>query len=477
MQKTNGHDLPSISDAVEKTKPAIERICAEVWEEAELSKEEVKSAQIHIRELEAAGFKITSRGTSGYPTAFIAEWSQGEGGGKIGFLPEYDALPGLGNAPVSEQAPRSDQKTTGHGCGHNLLGAGCTGAAIALKGLMETESVPGTLRVYGCAAEESAGVKVFMARDGLFNDVDACLAWHSAPMAMVGPVRSAAVNQIQVEFFGKTAHAGFAPWEGRSALHALELFAHGVNLMREHVEPTTRIQYIVEAGGTATNVVCDYTRLQLAIRDKDRGRVEAITAWAKQLAEGAAMGTQTRAKCDVQFGLWDLLPNGPIIEQTYANMEMIGMPQWTEEEQSFARACQKNMNVPELGMSTKLSPLSPNEITVGGATDVADVSWNTPTGVFVMPTLPLGVGLHTWPVTACGGMSIGLKGTIVAAAVMTATGYDLLTDAKLRESARADFERRRGDIKYVSAISDKQNGAAGLGSMLKDGSDEMVVGS
>ena len=218
-------------------------------------------------------------------------------------------------------------------------------------------------------------------------------------------------------------------------------------------------------------------RLQLAIRDKDRGRVEAITAWAKQLAEGAAMGTQTRAKFDVQFGLWDLLPNGPIIERTYANMEKIGMPQWTEEEQSFARACQKNMNVPELGMATKLSPLSPNEITVGGATDVADVSWNTPTGVFVMPTLPLGVGLHTWPVTACGGMSIGLKGTMAAAAVMTATGYDLLTDAKLRKSARADFEKRRGDIKYVSAVSDEQNGAAGLGSMLKDGSDEMVVGS
>ena len=261
MQKANGNDLQSVMDAVEKTRSAIERICAEVWQEAELSKEEVKSAQIHIRELEAAGFVITSRGTSGYPTAFVAEWSQGEGGAKLGFLPEYDALPDLGNAPVSEQAPRSDNHTSGHGCGHNLLGAGCTGAAIALKQLMEQDSVPGTLRVYGCAAEESAGVKVYMARDGLFDDLDACLAWHSAPMAMVGFVRAAAVNQIQVEFFGKTAHAGFAPWEGRSALHALELFAHGVNLMREHVEPTARIQYTFDTAGAAVNVVSDYTRL------------------------------------------------------------------------------------------------------------------------------------------------------------------------------------------------------------------------
>jgi aminobenzoyl-glutamate utilization protein B len=476
MRKTMGNGRPYIMDAIEKTKPAIERMCAEVWQEAELSQEEVESAQIHIRELEAAGFKITSRGTSGYPTAFVAEWRQGKGGGKIGFLPEYDALPDLGNAPVSEQAPRSDNKTSGHGCGHNLLGAGCTGAAIALKGIMEQEGLAGTLRVYGCAAEENRGVKVLMARDGLFDDMDACLAWHSAPIALVGQIRTAATSQIQVEFFGKTAHAGFAPWEGRSALHALELFAHGVNLMREHVEPTTRIQYIFEAAGTAVNVVCDYSRLRMTIRDKDRSRVEAITAWARQLAEGAAMGTQTRERFEVPFGTWDLLPNGPLIERTYANMEKIGMPQWTEEEQSFARACQKNMKVPELGMATQLSPLSPKEISVGGSTDVADVSWNAPTGVFVMPTFPLGVGLHTWPVTACGGMSIGLKGTMTAAAVMTATGYDLLTDAKLREAARADFEKRKGDVKYVSAVSQDQADAAGRASMFKDGHDEIVVG-
>jgi aminobenzoyl-glutamate utilization protein B len=475
MANANGNNLPSIMHAVEKTRPASERICAEVWEEAELSRAEFKSVQIHIRELEVAGFTITDRKALGCATAFVAEWSNGKGGAKIGFLPEYDALPGLGNAPVSEQAPRADDKTTGHGCGHNLLGAGCTGAAIALKQLMEKDSVPGTLRVYGCAAEENMGIKVDMARDGLFDDLDAALAWHSAPIALVGYVRTAAVSHIQVEFFGKSAHAGAAPWEGRSALHAAELFAHGVNLMREHVEPTARIQYVIQSGGGAVNVVSDYTRLRLAIRDKDRGRVEATTAWARQIAEGAAMGTQTRTKFEVQFGLWDLLPNGPLIERTHTHMENIGMPRWSEEEQRFARECQKNMKVKELGLATKVMPLSLKEITVGGGTDVGDVSWNAPTVAFVMPTLPLGVGLHTWPVTACGGMSIGLKGAVTAAAVMTATGYDLLTDAKLRESARADFVKRKGNIQYVCALPKGQTVSIDAASMLKEGHDEMVA--
>ncbi len=474
MQTTDNTIPASIMNAIEKTKPAIERIGLEVWNEAELSQAEHKSAQIHIRELEAAGFKITTAGTCGYTAAFVAEWSQGTGGAKVGFLSEYDALPGLGNETVSEQKQRSNGNKNGHGCGHNQLGAGCTGAAIALKQVMENDSIPGTLRVYGCASEEKEGVKVLMSRDGLFNDLDGALAFHSAPLPIVGFVRTAAVNYLKVEFFGKTAHAGMAPWEGRSALHAAELFAHGLNVMREHVEPTTRIHYIIESGGAATNVVSDYTKLRVGIRDKDRSRVVAVTEWATQVAEGAAMATQTRTECKVLFGTWDLLPNGPLIERVHANMERIGVPKWTEEEQAFARACQKNLGVPEKGMATTVIRV-PSEKTVGGGTDVGDVSWNTPTGVFGFPTSPVGVGLHTWPVTACGGMSIGVKGAVAAAVIMAATGYELLTDAELRESARADFEKRKGSIQYVSAVSPGQKGPpSGPDQELKTGSDEMV---
>ena len=221
--------------------------------------------------------------------------------------------------PLPRQAPAPNGKTSGHGCGHNLLGAGCTGAAIALKTIMEQDGISGLVRVYGCAAEETTGAKVFMARDGLFDDLDACLAWHSAPVAAVGFVRTAAVNNIRVEFFGKTAHAGIDPWHGRSALDALELFCHGLNLMREHVEPTARIHYVVEAGGETPNVVPDYARLALFIRDVDRTRVEATTQWARELADGAALGTQTRAKFTLAFGLYDLLPNTPLVERLRAS--------------------------------------------------------------------------------------------------------------------------------------------------------------
>jgi len=463
-----------VLDAIEEIKPVIERIALDVWNEAELSQVELNSAKIHIRELEAAGFTITSTQTCGYVAAFVAEWSQGNGGAKVGFLPEYDALPGLGNEAVAEQKPRRNGNSNGHGCSHNQIGAGCTGAAIALKLVMEKNSIPGTLRVYGCAAEEKEGVKVLMARDGLFDDLDAALAFHPAPMAIVGYVRTASVYSMEVEFLGKTAYAGVAPWEGRSALHAAELFAHGLDLMREHSEPTTRIHYIIESGGAAVNVVADYTKLRVSLRDQDCMRVQAVTEWAKLVAQGAAMATQTRTECKVLFGTWDSLPNGPLIERIHVNMERIGLPKWTNEEQVFARECQKRMNSPEAGLATSMI-LIPTEKTVGGGTDIGDVSWNTPTGIFGFPTFSLGIGLHTWPVTACGGMSIGMKGGVAAAAILAATGYEVLTDADLRQAARPDFKKRQSIIQYVPAVAEGQNGPVdGDSKETKVGSDEFV---
>ena len=443
----------AVNAAIDAATPAIARICAEVWELAELSLEEVASANVHMRELEAAGFTITSRGTSGQATAFIAEWEQGTAGPRIGFLPEYDALPGLGNAARAQQTPAPNGKTSGHGCGHNLLGAGCTGAAMALQALMEQDGVPGLVRVYGCAAEETTGAKVFMARDGLFDDLDACLAWHSAPVAAVGFARTAAVNNIRVEFFGKTAHAGIDPWHGRSALDALELFCHGLNLMREHVEPTARIHYVVEAGGETPNVVPDYARLALFIRDVDRTRVAATTQWARELADGAALGTQTRTKFTVAFGLYDLLPNTPLVERLHAHLHAVGVPAWTEDEQAFARECQRTFGVPELGLVPQPLPIIPDRAE-GGSTDVGDVSWNTPTVVFLYPSFPLRIGLHTWPVTACGGMSIGTKSAIGAATILTRLAQDLMTDDELRSAARADFDARRAGKTYISPLAE-----------------------
>ncbi len=220
-----------IDQAVEQATPAIKRIAREVWQFAELSLQEVKSAQLVMDLLQEHGFTITSNGTAGIPTAFIAEY--GSGTPILGLLAEYDALPGLGNEAVPYREPRKDQVTSGHGCGHNLLGAGCIGAAIALKQVAAEHKIPGTIRLYGCAAEETEGAKVYMARAGLFNDLDAALHWHPGPFARVTNFTSTAVDQMKIEFFGKGAHAAGGPWLGRSAVHAAELFAHGINLMRE----------------------------------------------------------------------------------------------------------------------------------------------------------------------------------------------------------------------------------------------------
>src|SRR5438105_7804759 len=323
-----------IDQAVEQTNPTIERIAHEVWQLAELSLQEVRSAQLIMDILQEQGFTITSKGTAGVPTAFIAEY--GSGTPILGILAEYDALPGLGNEPVPYREPRKDHVSSGHGCGHNLLGAGCIGAAIALKNVVAEHKIPGTIRLYGCAAETPEGAKVYMARAGLFNDLDAALHWHPGPVAQVSTYRSTAVDQLKIEFFGKGAHAAGSPWLGRSAVHAAELFAHGINLMREHVEPTARLHYIYESAGLAPNVVPDYARICLYVRDCDRAHVEATTPWVQQIAGGAALATQTSSKVLVYTGLYDLLPNSPLAARMQVHLERIGIPTYSEAEQAFA---------------------------------------------------------------------------------------------------------------------------------------------
>ena len=440
-----------VDQAVEQTTPVITRIANEVWQFAELPLQEIKSAQLIIHILEEQGFTITSKGTAGVPTAFIAEYSNGLP--TLGLLVEYDALPGLGNEPVPYREPRKDKVTSGHGCGHNLLGAGSTGAAIALKNVLAEQQLPGTIRVYGCAAEETEGAKVYMARAGLFTDLDAALHWHPSSSAEVSNYRSAAIDQLKIEFFGKGAHAGGSPWLGRSAVHAAELFAHGINLMREHVEPTARLHYIYESAGLAANVVPDYARICLFVRDCDRAHVEASTAWVKQIAEGAALATQATAKVLVYTGIYDLLPNTPLAERMQANLEKVGTPSFTDEEQDFAREIQRNYGVKQEGMTLETMPPGDESTSMGFSTDVGDVSWNTPTMGCGMPTMPIGVSVHTWAATACHGMSIGLKGALQAARVLAWTGFDIMTDAELRQAARADFERRVRGHPYVSPLS------------------------
>jgi aminobenzoyl-glutamate utilization protein B len=437
--------------AVKDIESTIVGISREVWALPAVGLQEHEAMEVHIRVLEKAGFKITGRNAGGHPTAFVAEWSRGSGGPKLGFLPEYDALPGLGNVAEPLQKTPSNGDTDGHACGHNCLGAGCTGAAIALKAIMEAKNLSGTLRVYGCGAEENVGAKVFMAKAGLFDDLDAALAWHSAPVAVTGTVITSANRKIHVSWRGRTAHAGNSPWDGRSALDAAELFAHGVNLMREHVEPTARMHYIYEVAGVAPNIVPDDARIWMTARDVTTDKVNATTKWLGELAEGTALGTQTKAEFSIDLGMSEMIPNETLALRVFEHLGNVPLD-WTEKEQAFAKACQREMNLPESGLATKTMPFI-KEMSAGASSDVGDVSWITPVVLFGWPTLPQGVSLHSWAVTACGGMSIGDKGSLAAATILTAVGYDLLTEPDLRAKAKEELTRRLNGRKYAAVLN------------------------
>ncbi|XZE18182.1 amidohydrolase [Pirellulaceae bacterium SH449] len=445
-QAAERESLKQAKVAVEKVEKTILKISREVWNKPAVGLQEQEAMEVHIRELEGAGFKIISRQSGGHPTAFIAQWRRGSGGPKIGFLPEYDALPGLGNAAEPLVKPAENGRPDGHGCGHNCLGAGCTGAAIALKAMMLERNVVGTLRVYGCGAEENVGPKIFMAKQGLFDDLDSALAWHPATVPVTGTFLTNANHFMRVSWKGRTAHAGMDPWNGRSALDAAELFAHGVNLMREHIEPTARLHYIYEIAGVAPNVVPDEARIWIQARDITTLRVNAITEWLSQLAEGVALGTQTKATFKVELGMAEFIPNETLARRVFEHLQNVPLD-WTPEEQAFATACQRAMGTKELGLATQVAPFI-EDAKLGGSTDVADVSWITPVAVFGWPTIPLGVNLHTWAVTACGATSIGDKGSLASAAILAAVGYELMTEPELLKAAKEEWKQRLDGRKY-----------------------------
>ena len=425
-----------------------------------LSLEEEKSSALLIDILKEHGFSIDSVGTSNIPTAFTA--SYGSGSPVVGVMTEYDALPGLGNEPVAEKTPRKDGCASGHGCGHNLIGAGGLGAAMALKDWMEKNKIKGTLRVFGAAAEESEGAKIYMARDGIFDNLDACLHWHPFNTTTPWHFKCAAVNMLLIDFNGKAAHAGTVPWEGRSALHAAELFAHGIALMREHLHPTARTHYVYTNGGLAPNVVVEHAQIKLFIRDLNRPLVEAMTEWVKQIAKGAATATQTESKALVYCGMHDLLINKPLADRMYEHAVQIGLPVYTVEEQDFAKKCQESTGAKPTGLSDKIIPPSDESPAVGGSTDVGEVSYKTPTMGMLVQTCPEGLGVHTWQATALHGMGIGHKAMIMGAKTMASIGVDLFTDAELLAAAKEDFKQRKGDYVFKSPLDTEMKKPMGL---------------
>jgi aminobenzoyl-glutamate utilization protein B len=444
---TPGDTLKKKEEAVasiEKHKTELIKLSDEVWGFAETALRETRSAKLLADYAEKQGFQVT-RGVAGMPTAFVA--SYGQGSPIIGVLGEYDALPGISQKaqPVKEAL---EAGAAGHGCGHNLFGAASLGAALAIKELIAAGSLKGTIRFYGTPAEEAIGGKIYMAREGLFNDLDVCLAWHPDDETKADVDSSQAIIDFIVEFKGRAAHAAFDPWNGRSAVAALEFFTTGLNRMREFVKPTVRMHYVIQSGGDVPNVVPEYSRVWCWIRDSKRTGVEDVFGRARKIAEGAALMAGVEAKVSVQGGDYELLVNIVGAKLIHANLTWLGPIQYTKEEQEFAKAIQRVTGVEEKGLSGGIQPWrEPRADPQGGSTDVGDVSWIVPTLHMSVTTAAKGAPWHAWPVVACGGMSIGHKGLAQAAKALAATMVDLFEDRKTREAIQAEFkEKTKGEV-------------------------------
>jgi len=435
--------------SVDRHAAQLAELSDRIWAYAEIALREHKSAAALADFAEKQGFRV-QRGVAGMPTAFVATYGQGTP--VIGVMGEYDALPGLSQQALPEKAPLAEGGD-GHGCGHNLFGAGSLGAAIAIKEQIAAGRLKGTVIFYGTPAEEDVGGKAYMVRDGLFDGVDAVIAWHPSDETQADMTSSQAILDLSIEFHGRSAHAAYDPWNARSAVDAAELLTHGINLMREHIRPTSRMHYTIASGGDVPNVVAEYAKIWLWLRDGKRAEVEDLLARVRKLAEGAATMTETRSGVTLQGGSWEMLVNEPGARLLHANLLWLGPAVYTEQEQAFARQVQRAAGVPEVGMFAGVKPLEGQQAE-GGSTDVADVSWVAPTLHVSVATSPQGAPWHAWPVVASGGMSIGHKGMVRAAKVMAATMVDLYEQPALLAEVKADFEARKGDTVYRAYIPD-----------------------
>jgi aminobenzoyl-glutamate utilization protein B len=437
--------VPAVTGQQEKMIAASNRI----WAFAETAFNETQSARALADYAEANGFRV-ERGVAEMPTAFVATY--GSGSPVIGILGEFDALPGLSQKTVPVKDPLEEGKP-GHGCGHNLFGVASLGAAVAIKQLMEQGHLKGTVKFFGTPAEEKFFGKLWMIRAGLFNEVDVCLDWHPGAETKAAVQTGLALVDFTVEFYGQAAHASGDPWNGRSASDALELYTAGINYYREHIRPTTRIHYHIQDGGQVVNVVPDYARLWVRVRDTKRETMNEVYQRVMKMAEGAAIMANVSYKINLVSGIYEILVNRTGAELIQKNLEYLGPIVYDETEVAFAKKIQEATGKPPVGLHSKVEPLEATDPNAGGgSTDVGDVSWVVPTIRMSAATAPIGTPWHSWAVVACGGMSIGHKGMMHASKTLAMTMVDLFEDPKKVEAVKAEFRQRKGDHVYTGLI-------------------------
>ena len=454
----------SALQTIEEKRDLITGIADKIWEFAELSLQEFKSAAAYCEALEKEGFEV-ERGTCNIETAFAA--SYGHGRPYIGILAEYDALSGLSQEAGLIERKAIQEGGNGHGCGHNLLGTGAFAAALGVKAYLEKNEMEGTVILYGCPGEEGGAAKAFMARDGLWKKLDAALTWHPEDVNEVATGSSNSCIQTQYKFTGTASHAAGAPEMGRSALDAVELMNIGVQFLREHMSSKARIHYaITDAGGCSPNVVQPKASVLYMVRSNHVAEAVELQKRVDKIAEGAALMTETTFEKKFIDGLADTVSNFALERVLYKNFEELGVPQYTEEENKYADALAETYDhsaIPgvaaendeaareavekmqkEYGhaMNAFLAPLYQKDAFNAGSTDVGDVSWLTPTAQIHVAAWPNGCPGHSWQNVSCDCTEIGHKAVIHAGKVIAATAIDLFEDHNLLDEARAEFEKR-----------------------------------
>ena len=451
QQKKIPANKAAVIASVNAHEQALIKLSDEIWAYAEIAFKETQSSKVLADYAEAQGFRV-QRGVAGIPTAFTATY--GAGAPIIGIMGEFDALPGLSQKaqPTKEALVAG---AAGHGCGHNMFGPGSLGAAIAIKELMAAGKLKGTIRFYGTPAEEDGSGKVYMARAGLFNDLDVCLDWHPDYENKANMQSSQAVTDWTVEFTGKSSHAAADPWNGKSALDGAELFTTGVNFLREHIRPSARIHYVYKDGGNVPNVIPDKASVWIWMRDSKRSGVAVLEERVRAIAEGAAMMAGVEYTIKLNSGLYEILNNEAGAQVLHRNMELLGPIIYSQEEIAFAKEIQEAYGLPAKGMNGNIKPLETTKADPdGGSTDVGDISWIVPEITLLAVTAPYESPWHSWVVVACGGMSIGHKGLLFASKSLGMTMVDLFENEALRNEIKTEFLKRKGDEVWKPMLPD-----------------------
>ena len=387
------------------------------------------------------------------PTAFVATY--GSGSPVICILAEYDALPGISQDNSPTKTPIAN-KNNGHACGHHLFGTGSVASGIAIKKLLEAGKIKGTIKVFGCPAEEGGSGKVYMVRDGLFNNVDIVFHWHPWDNNLVINTSALANKSAKFRFYGIASHASASPEKGRSALDAVEAMNNMVNMMREHVPQETRIHYVITNGGKAPNVVPEFAEVYYYVRHPDKAMAVSIFDRIVKAAEGAALGTETKMDYEIIGGTHDLLINKTLAINMQSNLEKVGGVIYTAQEVDYAKKIQTSFlgKFPSIDNAGVITPLHIDKDQ--GSTDVGDVSYVVPTvGVQTATWVP-GTSAHSWQAVACGGTDIGIKGMTVASKTMAFTAIDLFTNPALIKKAKEEFIQTKGDYQYKALLGDRK---------------------